>query len=171
MIKRFRFGDAAPDPAALRAVLCTTVDGSPETILIEWFDHVPDGDADVLAHEHVLRGTDWLEDRWRVGGPRLKHMALAARAPGLTAEEFSERWRGRAGKVGATPIPEVAKGQAYAQNHPLPGEWAYDAVNEVWFDDEPDLRARIAFFAELGDDAEDDLVGEHRFVAVREELL
>jgi hypothetical protein len=129
----------------------------------------------IVAREHALRGADWLERRWREGGARLKHMAIARRAAGLTAAEFSDRWRSRAGRVGTVPIPERARGRAYVQNHPLPGagaDWAYDAVNEVYFDDLAGLRTRIAWFAEHFDGVgEDDLVGESWFVAVREEPL
>jgi hypothetical protein len=129
----------------------------------------------IVAREHALRGADWLERRWRDGGARLKHMAIARRAAGLTAAEFSARWRSRAGRVGAVPIPEQARGRAYVQNHPLAeagAGWAYDAVNEVYFDDLDGLRARIAWFAEHFDGVgEDDLVGESWFVAVREEAL
>jgi hypothetical protein len=129
----------------------------------------------VVAEEHVRRGAAWLEARWADGGPRLKHMAVARRGRGLTPAEFSERWRGRAGRVGATPIPEVARGCAYAQNHPLArpeGDWRYDAVNEVWFDDEDALRTRIAWLDEaVGRGDDDDLVREASFLAVREELL
>jgi hypothetical protein len=102
-------------------------------------------------------------------------MAVARRAPGLTPAEFSARWQRRAGRVGATPIPEVARGCAYAQNHPLPrpgGDWRYDAVNEVWFDDEDALRTRIAWLDEaVGRGDDDDLVGEASFLAVREDVL
>lgn len=178
MIKRISFGAVRPSPAAHRIALCVvlpdlTPDPPHEQLLLEWFDAAPEpnGAPCVIANEHVARGANWLEQRWQSGGARLKHMALAARAPGLTPEAFSQRWRDRAGSVGATPIPEVAKGQAYVQNHPLPGEWAYDAVNEVYFDDIAHLRARIAFFDEVGTGSETDLVREACFVSVREELL
>src|SRR5438552_3099511 len=84
----------------------------------------------MVAEEHVMRGAQWLEQRWQDGGPKLKHMAIALRAEGLTQAQFHDLWRSRAGKVGTTPIPEDAKGLAYVQNHPLPrpdGDWAYDA--------------------------------------------
>jgi hypothetical protein len=129
----------------------------------------------VVAEEHVLRGGDWLEQRWATGGTRLKHMAIARRAAGLTPAEFSDRWQNRAGRVGTTPIPDVAKGCAYAQNHPVPrthGDWLYDAVNEVWFDDLDALRTRIRWMTEaLSTGADDDFVGESSFVAVREQVL
>ncbi|MBL7500942.1 EthD domain-containing protein [Frankia sp. CNm7] len=129
----------------------------------------------VVAREHPMRGADWLERRWREGGTAVKHMAIARRAAGLSRDEFSELWRNRAGKVGATPIPAEARGNAYVQNHPLPTDghdWPFDAVNEVYFDDLEGLRARIAWFAENFDGVgEDDLVAESWFVAVREEIL
>jgi hypothetical protein len=135
----------------------------------------------IVAEEVVLRGAEWLEQRWREGGEKLKHMALARRASGLTPAEFSETWRGRAGvvkKAGATTatvIPDAARGLAYVQNHPVArreDEWAYDAVNEVYFDDLESLRVREDWFAANLDAAgEDDLIGEHWFLSVTEEVL
>jgi hypothetical protein len=194
VIKRIRFEpltatvDAPAEVRPVRVTACTvlselTPGALHDTITIEWFadaDHLSrcdswhpyEAESCVVAEELVLRGADWLQRRWRAGGVRLKHMALAKRASGLTPSEFSERWKNRAGMVGATPIPDVAKGQAYVQNHPLTGEWAYDAVNEVYFDEFDDLRARIDWFAEaLGDATEDDLVGQSWFVPVCEEVL
>jgi hypothetical protein len=124
----------------------------------------------LVADEQVMRGADWLEQRWRDGDDKLKHMAVALRAHGLTQAEFSERWRSRAGRVGATPIPDEARGLAYVQNHPVPGGWAYDALNEVYFDDLDSLRRRVEWFRDLGD-TEDDLVRENWFLIAREELL
>jgi hypothetical protein len=122
----------------------------------------------LIAEERVLRGPGWLERRWCGGRPKLKHLALARRAPGLTAAEFSERWRAHAGSLGATVIPDEARGQAYIQNHPC-AESAYDAVNEVYFDDVEGLRMRIAWFRanSVGETA-DDLFGQSWFVPVRE---
>jgi hypothetical protein len=108
-------------------------------------------------------------------------MAVALRAEGLTQAEFSERWQARAGQVrragdtAVTAIPDEARGLAYAQNHPRPrpsGEWAYDAVNEVWFDDLDSLQRRVEWFREnLRDGAEDDLVRVNWFLVVREEVV
>ena len=146
-------------------------------------DHLlsPSASALVVAEEHVMRGADWLEERWREGGPRFKHMAVALRAEDLTQAEFSDLWVSRAGQVRAsgaataTVIPDVARGLAYAQNHPTArahGDWPYDAVNEVWFDDLEALAARVQFFAEtLGGQTEDDLVRENWFVVAREEVI
>jgi hypothetical protein len=133
----------------------------------------------VVADEVILRGADWLERRWRDGGTRLKHMAIARRASDLTQAQFSERWRnhaGRVGRAGAAPlvIPDAARGQAYVQNHALPrasGDWAYDAVNEVYFDDAAALRTRIEWFRENLDPDDDELVRAAWFVAAREEIL
>jgi hypothetical protein len=138
---------------------------------------------ELVTREVVLRGAEWLVQRWRSREPKFKHMALARRARGLTAAEFSERWRKRPGQIGGeqTPslaIPEAAKGRAYCQNHPLPDcqsadtDPGYDAVNEVYFDRLEDMQARIAFFrdhpvAQL--DA--DLVSEPAFLIVREQVL
>jgi hypothetical protein len=106
-------------------------------------------------------------------------MALAERAAGLTAAEFSRAWRSRAGQVrraGAervTAIPAEVRGLAYVQNHPDPaGERAYDAVNEVWFDDLAGLRARVEWFrVHLSGPAEADLIRQSWFIAVREHVV
>lgn len=141
----------------------------------------PSRSAVVVAEEVVLRGADWLATRWEQGGPKLKHMALARRATGLTPEELSARWKarggtvGRPGTAGALTVPPEARGRAYAQDHPLPaahgeGGPPYDAVNEVWFDDVEALAARVAWFAQHPPGAaEGDLFGDHRFLAVEEE--
>lgn len=127
----------------------------------------------VVAEEHVLRGADWLEARWREGGEKVKHLALARRAPDLTPVAFAERWRHHAGSVGGATIPDAARGRAYVQDHPLPARAdgsGYDAVNEVWFDDLDGVQARIDFFAANPPSA-DDLFGASWFLVVREELL
>ena len=151
--------------------------------LLEQADRVAERDASpvVVADESVVRGAEWLEQRWRGGGSKLKHMAVAVRASGLTPAQFSRAWRGRAGQIrrpGAaevTVIPDDARGRAYVQNHPQPrtaGEWAYDAVNEVWFDDLESLHTRITWFREnLSGQAEADLVRQSWFIAVREEVV
>jgi hypothetical protein len=143
------------------------------------FTEVLDLDASplLIAEEHVLRGPEWMDERWRRGGSVLKHMAIARRAAGLTPTQFSELWKSRAGQVGTVVIPDEARGRAYVQNHPLPspdGSWAYDALNEVYFDvdDLGGVRARIEFFAAtMKTNREDDLVSESWFVVAREELL
>ncbi len=132
----------------------------------------------VVADAVVLRGADWLERRWIDGGPKVKHMALAMRAPGLTPAEFSARWRDHAGRAsaasGTTAIPDDVRGLAYVQDHPLAGEGApaYDAVNEVSFDDLDALQRRVDWFRdnEIGR-VPDGLFGVTHFLAVREEVV
>ncbi len=190
--------------APLRVVVCEVLSGdSPDALHdgvgIEWFtdadhlarcdewaagrrDEVLDGARSpfLLAEESVMRGADWLARRWRSSTDVLKHMALARRAAGLTSEEFSARWRSRAGTLGSAAgpvlvIPERAKGQAYIQNHVLPvppGGWPYDAVNEVYFDDIESLRYRLSWFTEnMSAGAENDLVSTATFLALRESLV
>lgn len=133
----------------------------------------------LVAEESVMRGAGWLDRRWRDGGGKPKHMAVAVRAAGLTPAEFSERWRAHSGRTGGKgtrdAIPDRVRGLAYVQNHPCPraaGDWAYDAVNEVYFDDEAGLRARIAWFREnLPGPVRGDLFRASWFLAVREEVL
>lgn len=129
----------------------------------------------LVADEAVMRGGAWLERRWLEGGGKYKHMALARRAEGLTPAQFSERWRNHAGTAGGTVIPDNARGRAYVQNHPYPratGAWAYDAVNEVYFDDVDSLRTRIDWFREnLPEPADGALVGRSWFIAVHEEVV
>jgi hypothetical protein len=156
-----------------------------------WFDDAAhlhrfeSGDVDgvhgstvVAAEAVVLRGADWLERRWQDDGPRFKHMALAVRADGLGAAEFSERWRDHAGRArsstgGPADIPDDVRGLAYVQNHPLPDDRSpYDAVNEVYFDDLDGLRRRVEWFREnaIGQ-VPDDLFGSTSFMAVREDVI
>jgi hypothetical protein len=135
----------------------------------------------VVAEEVVIRGADWLEQRWLQGGVKLKHMAIARRAANLTQKEFSALWKHRAGVIrrpgeaDAIVIPEEARGRAYVQNHPRPiatGDWAYDAFNEVYFDDLDGLRLRVDWFKEnLRGVGEEDLVRESWFMAAREEVI
>ena len=108
-------------------------------------------------------------------------MAIAVRARNLSAREFSERWRSHAGQLGGSAgaagavIPDDARGLAYVQDHPCPrptGEWVYDGLNEVWFDDVEALRTRIGWFREkLLDHRDDDLVRQSWFIAAREEVV
>jgi hypothetical protein len=174
VLKRIRFADAPPDDRAVRAVRCTALpDLAPDprhgTVVFEWFaDGVDPGGDGLVVEERVVRGADWLERRWREATPVFKHIALAQRASGLTQAAFSERWAQHAGTVGSRPIPDEVRGLAYVQNHPVPGDWPYDAVNEVYFDDIDILRTRIAFFE---DAPTDELFGAHWFLAVREEVV
>lgn len=170
----------------------------------------------LVAEEQVVRGASWLEQRWRDGGRRVKHMALAHLAEGVDPAVLRERWQRRAGTVtdagGSTVvIPERVRGQAYVQNivrHDLhgPGGWPggrdrgapraggaiadgpvaegavadgamadgaidYDAINEVWFDDEDALRSRVAWFAATAAGADDDLFGDRWLMAVEEVVV
>jgi hypothetical protein len=142
----------------------------------------PAGSAVIVAHELVLRGEEWLGRRWPYDRPRYKHMALARRAAGLTPAEFSARWRGHAGRATraaddrAVEIPRDVLGVAYVQDHPLPREgvdWAYDAVNEVYFEDLDGLRRREQWFDDNldSDGRGDDIFGQRWFLSAREEVL
>lgn len=159
--------------------------GAGESVRAPLEDIVVAGASPVLlADELVLRGADWLDDRWRGGGRKLKHMAIATRAAGLSPAEFSERWKGRPGQVApaagpVVAIPARARGCAYIQNHRRPGGGAagcppYDAVNEVYFDDLDALQFRIEWLArnlgDLRDGAEADLVSQAWFVAATEDV-
>ena len=190
---------AAGSDAPLRAVACRVlhdVDGCTaphDAIVLEWFRDMaalrryearvpvqPAADGVVIiAEEHVMRGSDWLERRWSATTlePKYKHMALARRAAGLSAAQFSERWRNRPGRIGGTTtapaleIPAAARGLAYVQNHAVQ-EGMYDAINEVYFDDLSTMRSRIAFFANhdvLKADAE--LVSAACFAIVEEYVI
>jgi len=185
-----------------RAVACTTLHGvagahAPhDGVAMEWFadlsaaqqarqhlaaeDDVVDPEATVvvIATEEVKRGADWLARRFEEPTVKFKHMALARRADGLSAQQFAERWRGHAGTVGggraapAITIAPRARGHAYVQNHPVQipaAQWRYDAINEVYFDDVEAMRARIAFFQDNDvARASADLVSEAAFMAVEE---
>jgi hypothetical protein len=82
--------------------------------LLHQADPVADRDARpvIVAEEAVLRGAGWLDQRWKEGGEKLKHMALAVRAEGLTREEFSRAWRSRAGQVRQPGTPGGLGGPA-----------------------------------------------------------
>ncbi len=111
-------------------------------------------------------------------------MALAQRAAGTSATEFSQRWRNHAGQVGQTPttggpaatvIPGDIRGQAYVQNHPRPrpdGDWHYDAVNEVYFEDLEGLARRVRWFEDnrVGSQP-DELTQASWFLALREVIV
>jgi hypothetical protein len=135
----------------------------------------------VHAERRVVRGADWLEDRWRSGGTRWKHLAIAVRSPGLSPAELSARWAGHAGTVGgsatapAIVIPDDVRGLAYAQDHPCPragGEWAYDALSEVWFDDVDRLRVRVEWFrANVPGDHDDGLFRRSWSLAATEDVV
>ena len=183
-----RLAQAPVDVRPRRSAVCTILHGIEgswhDGISIDWFldflalqrfeSWLDDRDLPgvrILAEEAILRGAPWLEQRWRDGGDKLKHMALARRAQGLTAAEFSERWRSRPGAIGrnaAIAIPDAARGHAYVQNHPLASA-EYDAINEVWFDDLASMRPRLDFFR-IHDvrRADAELVSEAKFLVVLE---
>jgi hypothetical protein len=198
LIKRLSFGaraaavpmaTAVPSARAVRVTVCEPLPGFGDCpwdrIVTEWFEERPDPESlpgatmeaprgALIVSESVLRGRDWLDRRWESGGERLKHMALAVRADGLTREEFSGRWRAHAGTAGGVRIPDEARGLAYVQNHVLSEGWDgagldavnFDAVNEVYFDDLAGLRQRVGWFA--ANPVADPLFGSSRFVCVRE---
>ena len=142
---------------------------------------IRDSDGVIIATERAMRGDDWLERRWRHRGLVFKHVAVARRAKGLTPAQFSEAWSSGAGRVQRAGdqlplvIPADVRGCAYVQNHPLPradGEWIYDAVNEVSFDDVDGLRRRVAWFeANVGAGAEPGLIAENRLLATTEVIV
>ncbi|MCB1015642.1 MAG: EthD domain-containing protein [Acidimicrobiales bacterium] len=156
-----------------------------DAVVVEWprgGDGGPGrpGEPVLAVDEVVLRGAAWLDARWRDGGDRYKHVALATRSPGLTPAEFAARWRAHAGT--ATPssggpavaVPEEARGRAYVQDHPVPGAptAAHDGLNEVWFDDLAALDARRAWFDEHGVGRTDDgLFAPATYLAVVETVV
>ena len=167
------------DPAHLGRFESWLVTQEGQSSVASDLDLVDDGASPVVVAEaHVLRGADWLDERWRDGGTRLKHLAIALRSADLSAAEFSQRWRHHAGQgapsAGGAPvvIPEGARGLAYAQNHPLAeGEWAYDALTEVWFDEVEGLRTRIEWFRANPPDPANELFGRSWFLAAREDIV
>ncbi len=138
-----------------------------------------DSEQAIVADERVLRGAEWLRRHRRSGGPVFTHMALGLRDERLSQEEFSRRWARHAGRIqvggGAASviIPESVRGDAYIQNHPFsrPNGWAYDAVNEVCFDDLDGLRGRDAWFRRNTSVVGRGLVRAAWFLAVREVTL
>ena len=111
-------------------------------------DVVPDhGTVVVDVDEVIARGADALAARWADGGERFKMMSFGRRNPALTREEFVERWRAEAGRLGGDRIPDDLRGSAYVQDHPRGDDPPFDAVNEVWFDRLNDLRRRAGWFA------------------------
>ena len=176
MVKRLWFDETptfatAPTRLVRSTVLPELSDASAHReITIAWIDDetVPPGQA---VDEFVLRGEPWLARHRRVGATSYKHVALAHRADGLDRSTFLERWRAHAGSVGTTPIPDQARGLAYAQNHPA-DERGYDAVNEVWFDDIDALATRVAWMRDaLKDGPDPTLFASSTLLAVREEIV
>jgi hypothetical protein len=164
-VKVIRFYDESPEDIGVQPALRTTLglpiddpDFPPSpfaAVSIQWFDDIDRALADnraptVVAEEVVLRGADYLAERWAGGGERLKMMSFGRRNPRWSAAEFSARWRGEAGTVGGDSIPADVRGLAYVQNHPIDPDdhdWPFDAVNEVWFERLDLLRRRGAYIA------------------------
>ncbi len=108
------------------------------------------GAARIVVEEVVVRGPEYLDARWRLGGERYKMLSFGRRDRRLTPAQFSARWRGEAGRLGGEAIPDDVRGLAYVQNHPVPlagHEWPFDAVNEVYVGCLEDLRRRAGWFA------------------------
>lgn len=69
----------------------------------------------------------------------IKVIFFSARRPGLTLQEFSERWSGRHGALNAE-LPGIRR---YVQTHALPSAYGltglyaptHDGCSELWFDD------------------------------------
>ena len=85
--------------------------------------------ASVWAREHVV-----------VDGPTTPEMVkaifIASKLPGLTLDEFFDRWLNHHGPLGAQ-VPGLRR---YVQNHALPEAYAgrrqtHDGWSELWFDD------------------------------------
>jgi hypothetical protein len=183
-IKRITFASEplTPSPQSVRATLAHSlgIEAEPrapfEYVLIEWFESPVSANASdrsLLVREEVKRGADWLEAHRGDRRPKLKHMTVATRAAGLTAEEFSQRWNAHGGTAGGgNAIPDAAKGSAYIQNHPLLSvgvQWPYDAINEVYLADESALRSRIEWFAANEVASRDrDLFGATQYLVLEE---
>jgi uncharacterized protein (TIGR02118 family) len=76
----------------------------------------------------------------------VKAIYVAARQPGLSVEEFQERWFAVHGALCAR-VPALRR---YVQNHALPEAYSgtpvltHDGWSELWFDDLDSLRAAVA---------------------------
>jgi len=182
-----RLAAAGPERLTVNAVLAERSDPGTgiAAVVVDWRPVDVDGSdlpGGMAVEEVVLRGAEWLDERWRSGGARYKHVALAARSPGLTPAEFAERWRAHAGTAStagdgpAVAIPERARGTAYVQDHPVLDPVAeagpYDGLNEVWCEDLAGLDARLAWFAEHGVGRTDDgLFAPATYLAVLETVV
>lgn len=179
-----RLAAARPERLAVNAVLADRSDPGKgiAAVVVEWRTTGAGEPGAMSVEEVVLRGADWLAERWRSGAPRYKHMALATRSPGLTPAEFAERWRAHAGAAStaaggpAVAIPDSARGAAYVQDHPVLDVGAepipYDGLNEVWCEDLAALDARLAWFAEHGVGRTDDgLFAPATYLAVVETVV
>ena len=93
--------------------------------------------ACVAAREHVILDGP-------TGPEMVKGIFIASKLPGLTLEEFHERWRYHHGPMGAA-VPGVRR---YVQNHAIPAAYAdrlqtHDGWSEMWFDDLGALHAAV----------------------------
>ena len=93
--------------------------------------------AAVVAEEHVI-----------VDGPTAPEMVkaifIASKLPGLTLDEFLDRWRHHHGPLAA----EVPGLRRYVQNHAIPEAYAdrgqtHDGWSELWFDDLASLQRAV----------------------------
>ena len=133
-------------PPRYAAVEVTWDDSSPGASAPGWA--ADDGALVVAVDEVVARGADALAARWAHGGERFKMMSFGRRNPALSRDEFVERWRTEAGRLGRDPIPDDLRGLAYVQDHPVDDDPPLDAINEVWFDRLDDVRRRARWFAQ-----------------------
>ena len=141
-----------------------------------WFDDVdsvvapPEDPHEVALRDAVIgddavvfdRATSWPTDHRKasvVGTERVvldgttttemvKVIFVSARRPGLTLQEFSERWAGRHGAL----IAELPGIRRYVQTHALPTSYSltgllaptHDGCSELWFDDYGSWKSALA---------------------------
>jgi len=121
----------------------------------------------VAAMEHVIVDGQTTPDM-------VKAIFTAARLPGLSLDEFSQRWRTIHG-----PLAARAPGlRRYVQNHVLPEAYAlhrptHDGFSELWFDDLAALRKAIASpeWRTLREDGQTLFVYPMAIVVAREQVL
>jgi uncharacterized protein (TIGR02118 family) len=89
---------------------------------------------------HEKRASVWARERIVVDGQTtpamVKAIFIASKLPGLTLDEFFDRWLHHHGALAAR-VPGVRR---YVQNHALPEAYAgrrqtHDGWSELWFDD------------------------------------
>ena len=140
----------------------------------------PDASPLLVADERVMRGADWLEQRWRAATTRSTHGRRRSEHAG--SRRPSSRSSGRAaparsGRPGATGDRDPRSSRAAwrtcrttrARGRRASGPTT--RLNEVYFDDLESLRRRIEWFREHLLDQEDDLVRENWFIVAREEVV
>jgi uncharacterized protein (TIGR02118 family) len=98
---------------------------------------------------HDKRAAVWAEEHVIVDGPATPEMVkaifIASKLPGLTLDEFLDRWEHHHGPLAAR-VPGLRR---YVQNHALPQAYAeggqtHDGWSELWFDDLAALHAAAA---------------------------